>query len=959
MRNWLPAGVAAISLLISASANAVAVGTAGSLAAMDTRVNPFYGPINPFYGQINPFYGNISPFWGDITPFWGDISPFWGDITPFYGDIHPFWGKINPFYGQINPFWGTVQPFWQEMGPEWAAINDTWNQLQADSATDYSGLQTQLQNFLGASETFWGARVQGATGQNFMDGFAAQVLSRYGINPADAGSLANVSFRDRSAFFLAWYDGLMEFTGVDHVDWWMGAVNWSPMLTQIQDFDTSKDVIVGLLDSAPSRLDPSLDHLKIVGGLKDYTNGHGAAVSSLIAAQHDGKGVMGIAPGTRVYLYNPFDMTGSAGFDDVEAGINALYAKGAHVVNLSLGEPGSVMSSDWALVFNELLMNPANILFVKAAGNEGVTQTANVSGFDLSVPQNLILVGSVGPTGEISAFSNRPGEACITVLGLCLEENKLKYRFIVAPGELMLVSDNNGGVTRMSGTSFAAPLVTGAIALLYSRWPWLQEHSAETVQIILQSADDLGEPGVDGTYGWGMLNVEASQSPLDFDDLVVYRPTTYRKNADFKTILNLPWSTSALKAAVLNPGQLDLWKAQNAFIVAFENIGLTHRDFTIPLSSTILNKNQQVNGVENRFQSYLYQRMVDWANGTGFSDFASQSVQVSGGEWNFSMMATAASRGEIARGAEMPFHSEFVAVNPAAGVALRFGEGDGAYALSNRSFAMRSDFDPATGGVNPVLGFASGGVYGESEFAIGERMHVSFGFSHESDDHTFVDPRYGALKATPLPAYEATAAVVGLDYDMGDGVTLNTSYTRLNEADGLFGAQGAGALGFSGGSNTDALTFGANVALSHGIELMASATFARTPQLRFDNSPLGISDGGLLATAWQVGALKTGLFADADRLRISFAQPLHVETGALEYRSLQVIDRNTGELGLLSQTWNIGGGERGYRAEAMYGIPVLDGQAELSGFAMFETNRQTAPDRSHALSLGAQFRMAF
>ncbi len=294
-----------------------------------------------------------------------------------------------------------------------------------------------------------------------------------------------------------------------------------------------------------------------------YVNDHGAAVASLIAAAHDGQGVMGIAPNAEVHLYNPFDASGTASWTDVATGIAALYDSGAHVVNASLGVPGTVVSNEWVNILKRLAAQqpqgrpPSSSS--KAAGNEGVTQTQNVPWLlGLEAPNNLLVVGSVGPTGTISPFSNTPGEACFTLLGLCAEQNKLKYRFLVAPGELLLVADNNGGVTRMSGTSFAAPLVTGAISLMQDRWPWLQQHADETVQIILQSATDLGAPGVDPVYGWGELNIEASQSPLDFNNLVVYQPYSYNGKSVSTGLLgtgilpNSPlfanWTAKSLKA---------------------------------------------------------------------------------------------------------------------------------------------------------------------------------------------------------------------------------------------------------------------------------------------------------------------------------------------------------------------------------------------------------------------------
>ena len=120
------------------------------------------------------------------------------------------------------------------------------------------------------------------------------------------------------------------------------------------------------------------------------------------------------------------------------------------------------------------------------------------------------VVGSVDPLGAISSFSNQPGTACLLDNGVCSSGHHLYDRFMVAPGELILVSDGQGGLERRSGTSFAAPLVSGAITLLHDRWPWLRNYPQETAQIILSSAKDLGAPGPDPVYGYGLLDANAA-----------------------------------------------------------------------------------------------------------------------------------------------------------------------------------------------------------------------------------------------------------------------------------------------------------------------------------------------------------------------------------------------------------------------------------------------------------------
>jgi len=983
LRKWLLAGAAA-GLLFAGQAAQADSGTApddrpinpfygsinpfyGPINPFYGTINPFYGPINPFYGPINPFYGTIDPFYGSVNSSYGDISPFWGDIQPFWGDIQPFYGTIDPFYGTIDPFWGNLTPFtspmfkkagpfWQAEGSQWGNINQAWGQLQLSGGTDYSGIQSQLNAFVNTNAKFWGAAVQQATGKNFYDGFAAPMFAKYGIDPTDPNSLQNTDVATRSLFFLNWYDGLMNFTGVDHVDWWMASVHWSPSLTQIQGLGTNS--VIGVLDAYFTSDNSDVANLQFVGGYKTYVNDHGAAVASLIAAQHDGQGVMGIAPNSTVELYNPFDQTGTASWSDVAQGIYTLYQRGAYVVNASLGVPGMTLSSDWSKILTSPQLNNRNhdLVLVTAAGNDGLAQTANIPWNGNQAPNNLLVVGSVGPTDQISWFSNTPGQSCILINGVCNEQNKLMYHYLVAPGELILVSDNHGGVTRMTGTSFAAPLVTGAVALLQDRWPWLQQHAEETVQIILQSADDLGAPGVDPVYGWGKLDIQASQSPLNFNNLMVYQPYTYSGHA-VSTAFQLPnWSPAALKNSVLNPGQLNLWQQKGAFLVAFEGIGSTFRDFDIPLSSLLVGKNQNVNGTNNPFQSYLYQRLVDWAHGKNSLSFDSQSTQLTQGDWKLGIVTTQSTQDETDRG-EGPFHAEFVASNLQDGIELKIGEGSGAHAMmGDGAFQMRSDFDPSTGGVNPVLGFASGGMYASGGYAVTRDLKLNFGFSQTSDDHVTVDPTFGPLKVLPLPTAHASAAVTSLDYAVTKEITINAAYTQLTEDDGLLGSQGGGALSFAGAAHTEGTTLGATAALAGGWTLSGSATLARTTAPQSATSSLSLSQAGLQSTAYELVAAKAGVLEEDDTLRIALTQPLHVESGALNYTSLQVVDRSTGAVGPVTQSWSVAG-KREYRLETSYGVTVLNGSGTLDGFAVLDLNPPSAPDTQTAVSVGAQFRV--
>ena len=81
----------------------------------------------------------------------------------------------------------------------------------------------------------------------------------------------------------------------------------------------------------------------------------------------------------------------------------------------------------------------------------------------------------------------------------------LKNDFIVAHDDVLATGD-------AAGTSFAAPRVSGAAALVRQKFPNLT--SAQLKQVILQTATDLGDAGVDEVYGHGKLNILGALSPV-------------------------------------------------------------------------------------------------------------------------------------------------------------------------------------------------------------------------------------------------------------------------------------------------------------------------------------------------------------------------------------------------------------------------------------------------------------
>lgn len=886
---------------------------AGPILPRYGDIDPFYGDINPFWGDINPFYGDIGPFWGDIDPFWGDINPFYGDIDAFWGDIDAFYGDIDPFYGDIDAFWGDIGAFWGDIGPFWGDIDAFWGDIDPFDTEAYSTLTGDLNELFNRAETVFGPAIEGETGRSFQEGFLNDLTAEYGINMSDPASLASVTAQQRAAFFLAFHDGLMNFSGRDHVDHWMGAINWSPAMAR--EASTRFPVVVGIVDfSLPSRIDGLIGG----GNGNDYLDfNHGAAVADLISARHDGEGLMGVAPSVRLRLENPFDETLSTNWDDVRSSVRRLSYHSA-IINASLGMPGWTFHEGWSDVLSDWYIRHSapHTLYVFAAGNDGITQDLDVDWSAVRNVENLLIVGSINPGGEISSFSNRPGDACFTVRGACHEGSRLMDRFLVAPGELILVPDGEGGYVRMSGTSFAAPLVTGAAALVKSEWLWLSP--GRIADVILETATDLGAPGVDPVYGRGLLNVQAALSPIDQNALYA-----------------LDWRGRRIPAGEL--GFLRGRIKDHGEVTVFEDIGDTFRDFSFTLEELGVGQDALSGSAQITAQSYSIDRAIN-ASGTNFNDTQAitRRIQTRNG-LTVTSFASQADMGQVLGDGDLPFQAGMEVSNSESGVTIRFGMGEGALALSDQSgFGLASDYRPDSGGVNPMLGYASGGAYAMAGFALSPDTNLSIVATSTRDEYEFTNPLTGERSAIfeTLDAYSASAVSLDLSHAVNSRFGIQAAYTHLAEDQALLGGQGLGALAFDGGSRTDALTVGANVAISARSSVSVSATAGITGASEFGASALALPDS-VSSTAFQISFQHNGVFTARDGIRASFIQPLHVENGSLEYSGLVVTDRDTGTLGLRTQQWSLGG-ERPLAAEVLYAIELVQDRVELNAFGRTE-----------------------
>lgn len=247
----------------------------------------------------------------------------------------------------------------------------------------------------------------------------------------------------------------------------------------------SDQVVIAICDTGVDPTHPDLAP-KLVPGWNVVDNNsntspvapHGTWTAGTAAAA--GNNAIGVASPALNCLIMPIRVTsrsdGAALISDLAAGVIWAADHGARVASVSyMGGASGLMSEA-----GQYIQSRGGVL-VMASGNTGTYTTAPDS-------PSIIVVGATDQGDQVPHFSTTGS-----------------YVDLGAPGFEILTTSPNGTYQTVSGTSFSAPLVAGAAALVLSVNPSLSPAQVDT--ILKVSADDLGSEGWDPGYGWGRLNV--------------------------------------------------------------------------------------------------------------------------------------------------------------------------------------------------------------------------------------------------------------------------------------------------------------------------------------------------------------------------------------------------------------------------------------------------------------------
>ncbi len=232
-------------------------------------------------------------------------------------------------------------------------------------------------------------------------------------------------------------------------------------------------------------------------GLGDYLvrdsdpmdeSGHGTHVAGIVAAlANNGVGIAGVAPNAKLMALRAGFRLPEGGFledDDTAAAIVYASDNGAHVINMSWGDPrpSPLMRDVIRYAYDK------GCVLVASTGNEGSESLYYPAGFD-----ETIAVGASDSFDEVTSISN---------YGRNID--------LVAPGSGVISTVIGGKYEYWSGTSMAAPHVSGLAALILGLSP---DASAEQVRNLLKlSAEDIGTPGWDAKSGFGRIDARDALS---------------------------------------------------------------------------------------------------------------------------------------------------------------------------------------------------------------------------------------------------------------------------------------------------------------------------------------------------------------------------------------------------------------------------------------------------------------
>ncbi|MFV0627175.1 MAG: S8 family serine peptidase [Alphaproteobacteria bacterium] len=614
---------------------------------------------------------------------------------------------------------------------------------------------------------------------------------------------------------------------------------------------------------------------------------HGTAVATLIAGQYSSD-IMGVAPMAKIL---PYRVTLDDGKFVSQAYIGQAFtsaaAAGAVVINNSWGtgvfdnedeDLYIISAGDGATAANYISTNLSDmttamadavtnndVTFIFAAGNDGYTESSVENAIPLynSVFQNgteyknfITVVAYDTDKNELASYSNQCGVA--------------KNYCLTAPGTAMVSSGyENGDLSTDSnilvdGTSFAAPIVSGAYAVLKGAFPYLT--GAEITKLMFVTARDLGDEGVDEVYGWGMLDLERATRPVG----ATLVPVDSRVDDRNFTVASTSFKLTPLLANNI--------QAQNLTAVYLDNFNRTF-EFDVNDKIEIVSDRPELNDMFDRFTTSRL-KPVEFKN--------NQDVKFYSGAHQISRNSSVAREFKISYNTENTTNKKY---------GFNFYYGNNPYnSFMDNDVEFYNNYALSTISnhniLNPYFRNDSQENYGfNNRLFINDKTAFNFGFLYQNYTPNTQKKDYEGIKKEEFG--ESMAVISSLSYSPSKYLTTTAEFGLLNEKETLFASKTSGAFGL--GNNNQTYYFGLqnDMNITNAFSLIGRANFGYTKVNTAKNSLVeNVSD--IYTNSFALG-FNYNLINEAERKsNISFivAQSLRINSGEMSLRLPKSRDAN-------------------------------------------------------------------
>ena len=633
-----------------------------------------------------------------------------------------------------------------------------------------------------------------------------------------------------------------------------GAVHVALLAPTVAIGQVSSAPVVAVIDSGANlnhsdfagRIAPGAYEVFGGTGNVDDVVGHGTAVASIVAAQTD------VTPNAVIPLVLPIRVFDGFLATDQSLAAGLRYSIGrARVVNISLAAATVINSA--ALMESVA----AGQLLVVAAGNDGQANPQWPARFAKEdwARGRIIAVGAVDANNVIAAFSNRAGDT--------------RYHFLVARGvDIPAASafDANAHFA-VSGTSAAAPIVAGTAGLLLARWPYLS--ALQVAGILFVTATDLGAPGVDATYGWGLLNPARALQPVGPPELQLAAGTV--------ALLR----SATLEAGLMAGAQLRAAAARGELrSVALDAFG---RGFYVDLAAGIApaprTTSEQIFGMPDRLYGVANKTIgahtiLHYALDTTYPTLArgglfeyESKFRSDTGIAGLSLVQSFGPRTELALGT-MGMAGSYLGLGA-------LDRGNAAAARETRSVALSLPMLALTPGHHHLLA--------GREFDQG--LKLKFGLLSTAGSSTLRE-QFAPSRTT---SSNANAAILEIAKQARQG-SIGVTVQRIQENGTYFGAIAGDAYRLTMRPVTTAGTLFGRLLIARDWSIAGQYTLGSTPAMTNTGDSLIARISAARSEAFGIALQRDNVLLPNDRLGVTLSQPLRARSGEMTFDIPDAVD---------------------------------------------------------------------